>query len=240
MAFLATELRPPRADGGERITRLAAETGAAGIHLAGGCDLETVAGAPLVGTALRLGLAISSIALPLAERTLPAGRRLPRLGAPDRDEREAAIVLAARGLSAAGLFGARVAVLDFGAVALTADAAAFAQAFARRAIGRGEPGGEVMANALGERRARAPEILDACQWAFERLLRTADGAGLRLAVVVGVTPGSPPVRVRSAFCARPSARPLALPGIRAASPCWRRSICLSVTTGCARSPKARS
>jgi len=26
MAFLATDLRPPRADGGERITRLAAET----------------------------------------------------------------------------------------------------------------------------------------------------------------------------------------------------------------------
>ena len=35
-------------------------------------------------------------ALPLAERVLPAGRRLPRLAAPARDEREAAISLAAR------------------------------------------------------------------------------------------------------------------------------------------------
>jgi hypothetical protein len=192
MGFLATELRPPRADGGERITRLAAETGAGGIHLGGGCDLETLAGAPLVGTALRLGLAIPSIALPLAERALPAGRRLPRLGAPARDEREAAIALAARGLAAAGSFGAQVAVLDFGAVALSADPAAFAQAFARRAIGQGEPGGDLLANALGERRARGPEILDACQWAFERLLRAADRAGLRLAVAVGVTPWQSP------------------------------------------------
>ena len=165
MAFLATDLRPPRADGGERITRLAAETGAAGIHLGGGCDLEILAGSPLVASALRLGLEIPSVALPLAERVLPAGRRLPRLAAPARDEREAAISLAARGLAAAGSFGARIAVVDFGPVALTADAAAFARAFARRAIGPDDPGGALMANALGERRARAPEILDACQWA---------------------------------------------------------------------------
>ena len=136
MAFLATDLRPPRADGGERITRLAAETGAAGIHLGAGCDLEILGGSPLVGSALRLGLEIPSVALPLAERVLPAGRRLPRLAAAARDEREAAISLAARGLAAAGSFGARIAVVDFGPVALTADAAAFARAFARRAMGR--------------------------------------------------------------------------------------------------------
>jgi hypothetical protein len=188
MAFLATDIRPPRADGGERITRLAAETGAAGIHLGAGCDLEILTGAPLVGSALRLGLEIPSVALPLAERALPAGRRLPRLAAPARDEREAAIALAARGVAAAGSFGTRIAVVDFGPVALTADAGAFALAFARRAVEPSEPGGVLLANALAERRARAPEILDACQWALERLLRVADGAGLRLAVQVGVTP----------------------------------------------------
>ena len=188
MAFLATDLRPPRADGGERITRLAAETGAAGIHLGGGCDLEILSTSPLVGSALRLGLEVPSVALPLAERVLPAGRRLPRLAAPARDEREAAIALAARGLAAAGSFGARIAVVDFGPVALAADAGAFARAFARRALGADEPGGMLLASALGERRVRASEILDACQWAVERLLRAADGAGLRLAVQVGVTP----------------------------------------------------
>ncbi len=188
MAFLATDLRPPRADGGERITRLAAETGAEGIHLGGGCDLEILSTSPLVGSALRLGLEVPSVALPLGERALPVGRRLPRLAAPASDEREAAISLAARGLAAAGSFGARLAVVDFGPVVLAADASAFARAFARRAIGPDEPGGVLLANALGERRARAPEILDACQWALESLLRAAEGAGVRLAVQVGVTP----------------------------------------------------
>jgi hypothetical protein len=188
MGFLATELRPPRADGGERITRLAAETGAAGIHLGADCDLAILATAPLVGAALRLGLEVPSLTLPLAERALPAGRRLPRLGAPARDEREAAIALAQRGIAAAGAFGARLAVVDFGGVSLAADAARFAQAFARRAVGAGAPGAELLAAAIAERRARSPEILDACQFALEGLLRAADRAGLRLVAQIGVTP----------------------------------------------------
>jgi hypothetical protein len=188
MAFLATELRPPRADGGERITRLAAETGAAGIHVGPDCDLEILSTAPLVGSALRLGLEVPSLTLPLAERALPAGRRMPRLGAPARDEREAAIGLTERGLAAAGAFGARVAVVDFGGVALAADAARFAQAFARRSVGAGDPGGELLAAAVAERRARSPEILDACRFALERLLRAADRAGLAVCAQIGVTP----------------------------------------------------
>jgi len=192
MAFLATELRPPRADGGQRITRLCAETGAEGIHLGGDCDLEIVAGAPLVGAALRLGLAVPSLTLPLAERILPAGRRLPRLAAPERDEREAAVALAARGLAAAASFGVARALLDFGPVALAADPARFARAFARRAVGPDEPGGELLAAAMAERRVRSPEILDACRFALERLLRAADRAGVRLAAQLGVTPWQSP------------------------------------------------
>jgi hypothetical protein len=188
MGFLATELRAPRADGGERITRLAAETGAAGIHVGADCDLEILATAPLVGAALRLGLAVPSLTLPLAERALPAGRRLPRLGAPARDEREAAVALAEQAIAVAGAFGARLAVVDFGGVALAADAARFAQAFARRAIGEGEPGAELLAAARAERRARSAEILDACHFALEGLLRASDRAGLRLAAQIGVTP----------------------------------------------------
>jgi hypothetical protein len=188
MGFLATELRPPRADGGERITRLAAEIGAAGIHVGADCDLEILATAPLVGAALRLGLEVPSLTLPLAERALPAGRRLPRLGAPARDEREAAVALAERGIAVAGAFGARLTVVDFGGVALAADAARFAQAFARRAVGAGDSGAELLAAAVAERRARSPEILDACHFALEGLLRAADRAGLRLAAQIGVTP----------------------------------------------------
>lgn len=192
MAFLATELRPPRADGGERITRLAAETGAEGIHLGADCDLEVISSAPLVGSALRLGLSVPSLALPLAERPLPAGRRLPRLAAAARDEREAAVGLAERGLDIAASFGVVRALLDFGPVALAADPARFAHAFARRAAGPGEPGGEVLAAAVAERRARSPEILDACHFALERLLRAADRAGVRLAAQLGVTPWQSP------------------------------------------------
>ena len=142
-------------------------------------------GNPDRGAAGRLG-APPRVGAPL--RRAAARRAGAPGGTPARDEREAAISLAARGLAAAGSFGARIAVVDFGPVALTANAAAFALAFARRAIGPDDPGGELLANALAERRALAPEILDACRWAVERLLRVADRAGLRLAVQVGVTP----------------------------------------------------
>ena len=151
-----------------------------------------MAGAPLVGAALRLGLAVATLTLPLAERVLPVGRRLPRLAAPARDEREAAIALAERGLSAASSFGAQIAVLDFGPVALAADAARFAQAFARRDVAAGDPGGQLLADAVAERRARSPEILDACRFALERLARAADRGGLRLAAAIGVTPWQSP------------------------------------------------
>ena len=223
MAFLATDLRPPRADGGERITRLAAETEAVGIHLGGGCDLEILTGAPLVASALRLGLELPTVALPLAERALPAGRRLPRLAAPARDEREAAISLAARGLAAAGSFGARIAVVDFGPVALTADAAAFALAFARRAIrprrsGRGAAGRMRWPNAArGHPRfwtpasgrsngCSAPPTAPACAWRFKS----------------ASPPGSRSARARPTSCARPSVGLSASPGIRGGCRCWRR------------------
>ncbi len=192
MGFLATELRPLRADGGERITRLAAETGASGIHVGADCDLECLATAPLVGAALRLGLEVPSLTLPLGERPLPAGRRLPRLAAAARDEREAAIGLAQQGIAVAGAFGARFAVVDFGGVALAADAARFAQAFSRRAVGADDPGAAVLAEAVAERRARSPEILDACHFTLERLLRAADRAGLALCAQIGVTPWQSP------------------------------------------------
>jgi hypothetical protein len=112
--FLASDVRRPRGGGDDALARLAAETGVEGIHFGGGADLALVdAQAP---TILRLGLGIPSLALPLPERPLPVGRRLPRLAAHARDEREAAIELALRGLEAATTLGARFAVLDFGEV----------------------------------------------------------------------------------------------------------------------------
>jgi hypothetical protein len=192
MVVLATEIRPPQADGGERLTRLAAETGATGIHLGAGCDLELVAGGPLVRSALRLGLEVPSLTLPLTERRLATGKRLPRLVAPDRDERGAAITLAERGLSLGSSFGARVALLDFGGVSLAATFAEVAEAFARRALAADDPGGLRLADALAQRRARGPEILDACRWSLERLVGAAERAGMRLSLQLGVTPWQAP------------------------------------------------
>jgi len=192
MIVLSTELRPPRRDGGEAIGRLAVESGAAGLHIGGGCDLELLSGAPLLATAMRLGLEIPSLTLPLADRPLAAGKRLPRLAATGSDERAAAIRLAEQALAAAGSFGARVVEVDFGAVVLTARRAEFARHFARRACEPGEPGAEVLRRALDERKALGGAILDGCRWSLERLARAAERAGTRLAARVAATPWQAP------------------------------------------------
>jgi len=192
MICLATVLLPPRADGGEAITRLAVESGAAGLHLAGDCDLEALTAAPLLPTALRLGLEMPSLVLPLAERPLGAGKRLPRLAAPAGDERAAAIGLAEQALAIAATFGVRIAEVDFGPVFLAAAPGDFTRHFARRAWAEGEPGAAVLQRALAERRALAPLLLDACHWSLERLVRAAERAGARLAIRVGATPWHTP------------------------------------------------
>ena len=192
MICLATTLRPPRADGGEALTRLAVESGAAGLHLAGDCDLEALTGAPLLSTALRLGLEMPSLALPLPERPLGAAKRVPRLGAPAADERAAAIGLAERALAIAATFGVRTAEVDFGPVFLAATPGEFARHFTRRAWAEGEPGAAVLQRALAERRGLGPALLDACHWSLERLVRAAERAGARLAIRVGATPWHTP------------------------------------------------
>jgi hypothetical protein len=192
MVLLATEIRPPQADGGEKLTRLAAEMGAGGLHLGAGCDLEVVVGGPLVASALRLGLEVPTLALPLPERALAPGKRLPRLAALESEERGAAIALAEEGLSIGTSFGVRVALVDLGPVFLAASATDVARAFSERAVGADDPGGLLLADALAERRSRGPEVLDACRWSVERLLRVAERASVGLAMVVGVTPWQAP------------------------------------------------
>jgi len=189
---LATELRPPGSDGGEALARLAVESGAAGIHLGAGCTLELLSGAPLLATALRLGLEIPSLTVPMPDRALGAGKRLPRLCATAPDERAAAIQLSEQALSLAGSFGARVAEVDFGGVSLTATPADFARHFARRACEQGEPGALVLQRALAERKAYGGAVVDACRWSIERLVRAAERGGARLAVRIAATPWQAP------------------------------------------------
>ena len=148
--------------------------------------------ARLAGTALRLGVGVPSLALPLPERPLPAGRRLPRLSAHARDEREAAIALASRGLEAASTVAARFAVLDFGEVTLATRPGELDRAFARREMDEDEPGSRLLAAAVAERRARGEALSDACRWSLERLVRGAERAGLTLALPVAATPWQVP------------------------------------------------
>ena len=80
------------------------------------------------------------------------------------------------------------------------------------AIGPDDPGGVLLARVRSANAAPGRRGLDACQWAVERLLRAADAAGLRLAVRVGVTPGSRSARARLTSCGRSSAGRWASPG----------------------------
>lgn len=205
MVFLATELRPPNVRheardqldngaGHDPLLRTAAETGAAGLHVGGagpaGVHLESVA--PLGSAAARLGLALWSFTLPLTERPLPRGRRAPRLAAPERDERAAAIELAKRGLLVGAGTGARTFVLDFGPVALATDPAHFVSAFGRREMAEGERGAILLEKAVSERRARADALTDACLWSLEPLLRVAAPLGATIVLPVAPTPWDVP------------------------------------------------
>src|SRR5262249_36060911 len=128
----------------------------------------------------------------LPERPLGSGRRLPRLAAHARDEREAAIALARQGLEAAAPVGARFALLDFGEVTLAGRAADLARAFARAEMGDGGGGARLRAGARAGRGARGEERGDACRWALERLLRAAERVGVTLVLPVAATPWQVP------------------------------------------------
>jgi hypothetical protein len=184
--FLASDLRPPRGGDDERLLRLALDGGIAGIHLGAGGDLSLLP--VLARLAIRLGAPISSLALPLPSRPLAAGRRMPRLAATARDEREAAIALARQALEVAAPLAVRLAVLDFGEVTLSIRPGDLARAFARREMDDGEPGERALAAAVAERRARAEALGDACRWSLERLVRAAERADMTLALPVAATP----------------------------------------------------
>ena len=195
MVFLASDLRPLRGSTDDRLLRLAADTGAAGVHVAGGCDLSIVP--VFTAAAARLGLEARTIALPMTEQPLPKGRRLPWLSAAADDERDAAVALAVAGLEMGAASGARFALLDFGPVPLAAREVDFARAFARRETVDDE--GEtdytslpIWAAAIGERRARAEQVLDACGFALDRLARIAERLSATLVLPVAATPWQAP------------------------------------------------
>jgi hypothetical protein len=195
--------------------------GVAGVHLARGGDLGMLPA--LASLAARAGLTVPSVSLPMPERPLAAGRRLPRLAAPSRDEREAAIALTGRGLGVAIGAGARLALLDFGGVGLATAPVDVARAYARRELDEGEPGARLLAAALDERRVRAVEVMDACRWSLESLVRLVEPVGATLVLLVGGSPWEAPSPREAALLAAAFAgAPVGLawdPG-RLSALCW--------------------
>ena len=190
MILLASDVRPPRAGGDNPLLRLAADAGADGIHLAAAAISSWSGGWP--------GAPSASVSAwrrwrsPCPSVPCPPGRRLPRLSAHARDEREAAIALALQGLDAAAPVGARLALLDFGEVPLTVRPGELARAFARAEMDEDEPGERVLAAAVAERRSLGDALGDACRWSLERLLRAAERAGVTVALPIGATPWQVP------------------------------------------------
>lgn len=189
MAVLcATDLRPLHGVGVDPLVRAASDAGAPGIHLGGAILLEELP--TLVPAALRAGLLIPSMTLPLAPRALAPGKRLPVLSASDPEERRAAIALATDGLEAGVAASVRWALLDFGPVSLPVARRDVAASFARRAL-EGDAGGE-LALALAARKAQAERLGDACRWSLERLCRLAESRSVTLVVTVGASPWEAP------------------------------------------------
>lgn len=187
MILCASSLRPPGASGPAALIQLAADLGAAGIMLDGGCLLRQV---PLLGiAALQSKLTMPALLAPVPEERLSLHRRLPSL-AGEPDERAAAVDLVRRAMQASRDAGTRTLVLDFGRLPLAGDEAeaAIRRGFARRELDEGDPGAVALAAVLAERRRRAGEWLDSARLALEALFRLAVPMDVLLALRPGAAP----------------------------------------------------
>ena len=126
--------------------------------------------------------------------------------APARDEREAAIALATRGPGRRrGLRRRALAVVDFGGVALAADAAGSRERLPAGRVGAGEPGERAARRGGGGTpRARSRDSRRLPMGARAAAARRGR-AGLRLARRSGSPPGSRPAPARRELAARRSA-----------------------------------
>jgi sugar phosphate isomerase/epimerase len=188
MLVCSSGLRPPSTVGEEPLVRLAADAGCEGVLIGEGCTLPVASS--LVARVLRAGLQVTAVVAPLSDGSSAtrAGRRLPRLGAPDRDERSAAIELGSHAFALAGSVGASLVVVQMGALLLAERPAELARFFRRREMTDGGDGEASLMAALGERQATIEAALDACRWSLDRLVREGERRNLRLALELAATP----------------------------------------------------
>ena len=172
--------------------RLAARAGCDGVLIGEGCTLASAA--TLVTSVLHAGLRVAGVAGPLGEDggATRGRRRLPRLGAPDRDERSAAIELTAHALALAGSVGAPLAMVHMGPLPLAVRRAELQRFFRRRELDEGSDGEAALLAALGERRATVGAALDACRWSLDALVREGEQRNLRLALELSAGPWGVP------------------------------------------------
>jgi sugar phosphate isomerase/epimerase len=186
MILCGSGLRPPDLIGNTPLLRLASDAGCAGILLGEGCTLANAS--PLVEEAARASLSVGAILAPLPEVRPPAGRRLPRLGAPDRSEREAAVTLALQAFALAGSLGTPMVALGFGPLALAAKTAELGRFFRRRELAEGEAGEAPWLEVMEERREKIGAVLDACRRSMDLLVREGEQRGVRVALELAATP----------------------------------------------------
>ena len=167
--------------------RLAAEAGFGALTIDNTATLGLL---PAIATeGLRSGLPLALVVTPLPEEKLPAGKRLPHLGAlGDPEERLAAAKLATAAIERGGPLGARLFLLDFGKAALQAREQDLRLRFARREMDEGEPGRRLLEGALEQRRLLAERLLDGCRLALERLLPAVEREGATLLLPIAATP----------------------------------------------------
>jgi hypothetical protein len=182
-----SRFRSPTALGPDRIVRLASEAGAEGLATDESVPQDLLKA--VATEALRSGLAVQVAACPLAETTLPKGKRLPHLAAfEDPDERRAAVKRSSASLAFCQQLGIPRFTVDLGPVPLKSAEAPFRLGYARREMSVEEPGGKALRRALEERRARGQPLYDATRASLEPLLGEAERRGVTLLLRLAAGP----------------------------------------------------
>jgi len=189
--LLGTELRPPGDRGRDQVVGLAADAGFDGLAIGGWYRREEVIHLVTLAAASRLTVPVAGA--PLLERPLGPGKRLPFLGSlEDPEERRAAAELVATAIAAVSPLGIRTFTISLGDVGLGVAPERLARGFRRREMDEDEPGGEALAAALEERRARSPGITDGCRAGLDLIIPAAERAGVTLAIELPAGPWGAP------------------------------------------------
>ena len=191
MILLGTEVRPPGDRGRDQVVGLASDAGFDGLAMGGWYRREEALHLITLAAASRLAVPVA--AAPLLERPLGPGKRLPFLASlEDPEERRAAAELVATTIAAASPLGIGTFTISLGDVGLAVAPERLVRSFRRGEMDEDEPGGEALAAALEERRARSPGITDGCRAGLDLVIPAAERTGVTLAIELPAGPWGAP------------------------------------------------